>query len=47
MSKPRKPNNARARVERASRALLSTNHVGVINIDPHGGQFLVLSVMRL
>lgn len=41
MSKIRKPNNARARVERASRALLSTNHVGVINIDPHGGQFLV------
>lgn len=33
MSK-RKPNNTRARVERASRALLSSNYVGVINIDP-------------
>jgi len=40
MSK-RKPNNTRARLERASRALLRTNHVGVINIDPHGGKGLI------
>jgi len=35
MSK-RRPNNTRARAERASRALLSSNCVRVINIDLHG-----------
>jgi hypothetical protein len=39
MSK-RKPNNMRARVERSCRALLSTNHVAVINIDPRGEQIM-------
>lgn len=39
--KKRKPNNTRARLERACRALLSTNHVAVVNIDPVGRQFLI------
>ena len=37
----RKPNNPRARVERACRALLSANHVAVVNIDPTGKQGLI------
>ena len=37
----RKPHNRRARLERACRALLSTNHVAVVNIDPVGRQFLI------
>lgn len=37
----RKPNNARARLERACRALLSANHVAVVNIDPAGRQGMI------
>lgn len=40
MSK-RKPHNRRARLERACRALLSANHVAVVNIDPSGKQGLI------
>jgi len=40
MSK-RKPNNMRARIERSCRALLSTNHVAVVNIDPSGRQGMI------
>ncbi|WP_085631504.1 hypothetical protein [Pseudomonas sp. R16(2017)] len=40
MSK-RKPHNMRARLERSCRALLSTNHVAVVNIDPSGRQGMV------
>jgi hypothetical protein len=40
MSK-RKPNNMRARVERSCRALLSTNHVAVVQIDPSGKQGMI------
>jgi len=40
MSK-RKPHNLRARLERSCRALLATNHVAVVNIDPGGQQTLV------
>lgn len=40
MSK-RKPHNMRARIERACRALLGTNYVAVVNIDPSGQQCLV------
>lgn len=39
--KKRKANNCRARAERACRALLSTNHVAVINIDPSGKQIMI------
>ncbi|HBP5423556.1 TPA: hypothetical protein L6B55_22785 [Pseudomonas aeruginosa] len=39
--KRRKPNNMRARMERSMRALLSTNHVAVVNIDPSGRQGLI------
>lgn len=39
MSK-RKPHNLRARIERSCRALLSTNHVCVVNIDPNGRQWM-------
>lgn len=39
--KKRKPNNTRARMERSCRALLRTNHVAVVNIDPSGWQSLV------
>lgn len=41
MSKVRKPNNGFARAERACRALLNTNHVAVVNIDPSGSQIMV------
>lgn len=34
----RKPHNHRARIERASRALLSSNHVAVVNVDPGARQ---------
>jgi hypothetical protein len=37
MSK-RKANNGFARAERSCRALLRTNHVAVVNIDPSGAQ---------
>lgn len=40
MSKIRKPNNCFARAERNCRALLSTNHVAVVNIDPSGLQIM-------
>ena len=39
MSK-RKPNNSFARAERSCRALLRTNHVAVVNIDPSGTQIM-------
>jgi hypothetical protein len=35
MSK-RKAHNIKSRIERSCRALLSTNHVCVVNIDPSG-----------
>ncbi|MCY1389116.1 hypothetical protein D9M71_39060 [compost metagenome] len=41
MSKRRKPNNMRHRVERSMRALLSSNHVAVVNIDPSGRQGMI------
>lgn len=37
----RKPNNAQARLERTMRAILSTNHVAVVSIDPSGWQGMV------
>lgn len=37
----RKPHNHRARMERACRALLSSNHVSVVSLDPSGKQFLI------
>lgn len=37
----RKPHNRRARLERNCRALLNSNHVAVINIDPSGRQGLI------
>jgi hypothetical protein len=40
MSK-RKPHNLRLRIERSCRALLATNHVAVVNIDPSGRQGLI------
>ena len=40
MSK-RKPHNMRVRLERSCRALLSSNHVTVVNIDPSGHQCLI------
>lgn len=39
MSK-RKPHNIKARIERSCRAILSTNHVCVVNIDPVGRQWM-------
>jgi hypothetical protein len=39
MSK-RKPNNGFVRAERSCRALLRTNHVAVVNIDPSGTQIM-------
>lgn len=41
MKSKRKPNNGFARAERSCRALLSTNHVAVVNIDPSGSQIMV------
>ncbi|AEK81726.1 hypothetical protein D3X12_24295 [Pseudomonas protegens] len=40
MSK-RKPNNMRVRMERSCRALLSTNHVAVVQIDPSNRQGMI------
>ena len=40
MSK-RKPNNSRARLERSLRAVLSSHHVSVVQIDPQGKQGLM------
>ena len=40
MSK-RKPHNLRVRLERSCRALLNSNHVAVVNIDPSGHQGLI------
>jgi hypothetical protein len=39
MSK-RKPHNIKSRIARSCRALLSTNHVCVVNIDPCGRQWM-------
>lgn len=39
--KVRKPNNARARVERSCRGLVRTNHVAFVNIDPSGRQGMI------
>lgn len=41
MKSKRKPNNGFARAERSCRALLRTNHVAVVNIDPSGSQIMV------
>ena len=40
MKSKRKPNNDFARAERSCRALLRTNHVAVVNIDPSGSQIM-------
>ncbi|SEL88953.1 hypothetical protein, partial [Pseudomonas agarici] len=40
MKSKRKPNNGFARAERSCRALLRTNHVAVVNIDPSGTQIM-------
>lgn len=40
MSK-RKPHIRHVRIERACRALLSSNHVAVVNIDPSGRQWMI------
>lgn len=37
----RKPNNMRARMQRSLSAVLRTNHVAVINIDPSGRQGMI------
>ncbi|WP_122569971.1 hypothetical protein [Pseudomonas viridiflava] len=39
--KRRKANNCFVRAQRNCRALLSTNHVAVVNIDPSGSQIMV------
>ena len=41
MSRKRKPHNLKARIESSCRALLATNHVAVVNIDPSGRQGMV------
>lgn len=41
MSQRRKPNNARARLERYSRAVLAQRRVCVVNLDPSNRQGLV------
>jgi hypothetical protein len=41
MSKVRKPNNLKARVERSCRSLVRANHVAVVNIDPSGRQGMI------
>lgn len=40
MSK-RKPNNPRKRVEVSSKAILRSNHIAVVNVDPSGRQGMV------
>ncbi|MDD1002394.1 hypothetical protein [Pseudomonas sp. TNT2022 ID642] len=40
MKSKRKLNNGFARAERSCRALLRTNHVAVVNIDPSGSQIM-------
>jgi len=40
MSK-RKPHNLKARIDRSCRALLATNHVAVVNVDPSGRQGMI------
>jgi len=37
----RKPHNHRARIERASRALLRSSHIAVLNVDPGGRQGMI------
>lgn len=39
--KPRKKNDMRRRVERSMRALLSSNHVAVVNLDPSCRQGMI------
>jgi len=41
MSKVRKPHSLKNRIERSCRALLSANHVAVVNIDPSGRQGMI------
>lgn len=41
MTAKRKPHNMRVRLERSCRALLSTNHAAVVNIDPSGLQVMI------
>ncbi|MGY4663194.1 hypothetical protein ACVWZ9_003988 [Pseudomonas chlororaphis] len=41
MKSKRKPHNLKARIERSCRALLATNHVAVVNIDPSGRQGMI------
>lgn len=41
MSKVRKPNNLKARVDRSCRSLVRANHVAVVNIDPSGRQGMI------
>jgi len=40
MKSKSKPNNGFARAERSCRALLRTNYVAVVNIDPSGSQIM-------
>ena len=37
----RKKHNLKTRIDRATRALLATNHVAVVNIDPSGRQGMI------
>ncbi|MEO8644552.1 hypothetical protein [Pseudomonas sp.] len=41
MSKVRKPHSLKNRIEHSCRALLSANHVAVVNIDPSGRQGMI------
>ncbi|WP_438279665.1 hypothetical protein [Pseudomonas alabamensis] len=41
MSKVRKPHNLKARMERACRALLKTNHAAVANVEPRDQQIMI------
>jgi len=41
MSKVRKHHSLKNRIERSCRALLSSNHVAVVNIDPSGRQGMI------
>lgn len=41
MSKVRKPHNLKARMDRACRALLRTNHAAVANVEPRDQQIMI------
>lgn len=41
MSKVRKPHNMKARMDRASRALLKTNHAAVVNVESPDRQIML------